>query len=352
MEIGKLILSAFPLLVCTELIPNGHAALRATVRTAQTVVELEAENDGPQVLSIGTSPTKTLRNIESEKLIDSVLIDNRSAAVHWKLDSHASRLESNRAVFIYQSDSPKLRLSWIWHAPAPNGPVEHVIQIENLDSREVWVPMQDSFRYKLAVRSGTQLQHLFVERGAGKPSAEGTHIVTVPVGYRWQGTSSTYALESRDEPREIIPFFSVSGSKGLAMGWYVGVEFSGRTRLTVNRTREGITGAIGLNPDPGPFRSRLRSLEVFETPVVFVGTFEGDFDALGNQLRPWIRTVFGNPKTWQNESYPLLVNNSWGSGMQVDETLARKMIEDSAELGLEMFHIDAGWFRGVGDLVP
>ena len=31
---------------------------------------------------------------------------------------------------------------------------------------------------------------------------------------------------------------------------------------------------------------------------------------------------------------------------------ALRMIRDSAELGLEMFHIDAGWFRGVGDWYP
>ena len=28
------------------------------------------------------------------------------------------------------------------------------------------------------------------------------------------------------------------------------------------------------------------------------------------------------------------------------------MIADSAGLGLEMFHLDAGWFRGVGDWYP
>jgi hypothetical protein len=38
--------------------------------------------------------------------------------------------------------------------------------------------------------------------------------------------------------------------------------------------------------------------------------------------------------------------------MQVDEGLSKRMIRDSAELGLEMFHIDAGWFRGVGDWYP
>jgi alpha-galactosidase len=44
-----------------------------------------------------------------------------------------------------------------------------------------------------------------------------------------------------------------------------------------------------------------------------------------------------------------MVNNSWGSGMAVDEALSRRMIVDSARLGLEMFHLDAGWFLSVGD---
>ena len=59
--------------------------------------------------------------------------------------------------------------------------------------------------------------------------------------------------------------------------------------------------------------------------------------------------MLNNPRTLRDPSYPLLVNNSWGSGMAVDEALARHMIEESAQLGLEMFHLDAGWFRGVGD---
>ncbi len=38
--------------------------------------------------------------------------------------------------------------------------------------------------------------------------------------------------------------------------------------------------------------------------------------------------------------------------MQIDEALAHRMLRDSAELGLEMLAIDAGWFRGVGDWYP
>jgi alpha-galactosidase len=56
--------------------------------------------------------------------------------------------------------------------------------------------------------------------------------------------------------------------------------------------------------------------------------------------------------TWRKPDYPLLVNNSWGSGMAVDEALAKRMIHDSADLGMEMFALDAGWFRGAGDWFP
>jgi alpha-galactosidase len=59
-----------------------------------------------------------------------------------------------------------------------------------------------------------------------------------------------------------------------------------------------------------------------------------------------------NPATWRDTQYPLTVINSWGSGMQVDEALALRMMTDAQELGLEMFHLDAGWFRGVGDWYP
>ena len=109
---------------------------------------------------------------------------------------------------------------------------------------------------------------------------------------------------------------------------------------------------LGLDPEPGPFKTRLEPGETFETPTVFLGTFRGGPDGAGNQLRCWVRAVLGNPLTWKDPQYPLMVNNSWGSGMQVNEALALKMIGESKELGLEMFHVDAGWFHGVGDWYP
>jgi len=292
------------------------------------------------------------RNNAPEKLIDSVVIEGRPVQVHWKFNPDASRTDSRRVAFVYDSASPKLRLTWEWRAPASTGPVEHAIHIQNLEATEIWIPLQDSFQFFFPIDPVVRLEHFYVEKGAGAPSAVGTHQIPLPVGYHWNGTSSTYAHPAKGEPREVIPFFAVEKTDGSRSGWYVGVEFSGRTRLAADRDATSLHGVVGLNPNPAPFRSRLKPHETFDTPTVFVGAYTGGVDALGNVLRPWVRQALGNPRAWQNPDYPLLVNNSWGSGMQVNEALAQHMIRDSAELGLEMFHMDAGWFRGVGDWYP
>ena len=59
---------------------------------------------------------------------------------------------------------------------------------------------------------------------------------------------------------------------------------------------------LGLNPDPGPFRTRLAPGGSFETPTVFLGAFEGGPDGAGNQLRPWVRAVLGQSAHMEGSS--------------------------------------------------
>ena len=108
---------------------------------------------------------------------------------------------------------------------------------------------------------------------------------------------------------------------------------------------------LGLRDVPaGDFATRVEPGDGFIVPPVFIGCYRGDVDDGANRLRRWVARHVA--PTARDPRYPLLVNNSWGSGMAVDERLARKMIDESAQLGLEMFHIDAGWFEGVGDWRP
>jgi hypothetical protein len=326
------------------------SAQTASLGTAQTVLRLNAGTKAPQLLSLRTPGKIAWANKAAEELISTAIVNGHTVALEWKLVARAGHKDAKCVSFTYETQSPHLRLTWEWRAPAATGPLEHHIRIENLDTQELWLPLQPSFRYDWNVLPTEQLKQVYIDKGAGKPSVIGTHEVELAPGSRWEGKSSTYA--SDEEPREIIPWFMVERNGEQGDGWYVGVEFSGRTSLMLERAAGSLRGTVGLNPTPGPFQTRLQPGGTFETPTVFLGAFTGGRDGLGNVLRPWVRQVLMYAGTWKKLDYPLLVNNSWGSGMAVDEALAKRMIDDSADLGIEMFALDAGWFRGVGDWFP
>jgi len=333
------------------------AAPSCAARLANSDVSLCLQNNGAEpriaVISAGKQGKQfKLTNEVGESLPATVEVNGASVAVQWKLQTQLGKADSGHIEFLYEATEPHLRLRWVWESRASSGAMEHYIEVENLSGKELWLPMIDSLRLRIHYASGTSLEHLYVEKGSNTPSDHGTHIEAIANGYLWTGTSSTYALPLPGQPREIVPAEFVFDREGAQRGWYAGIEFSGRTRISLERKGDTITTVLGLNPDPGPYRTRLTAGGKFKTPTVFLGVFSGGADGAANQLRPWVRKVLGNPRTWKDPQYPLLVNNSWGSGMQVDENLALRMIGDSKELGLEMFHIDAGWFRGVGDWYP
>ena len=327
----------------------AQAQIEVRLQTADTTVELAAGASAPILKRLSVPGQIPWTNGLAEGLPDQAEEDGRRVALAWKFARQESKTDQRRVALVYETSSPNLRLTWEWRLRAGYGPVEHLIRIENRSGKEVWLPFQDSLVFDFSAPENAELRHFFVEKGADRPSAAGTHDVAVKEGYTWQGTSSTYAHPGKNEDREVIPWFLIQRTKASRDGWYVGIEFSGRTRLTIARKGGSLHGAAGLNPTPGVFRTRVNEGESFETPTVFVGGFRDGPDGAGNVLRAWVREVLTNPTTWKNSNYPLLVNNSWGSGMAVDETLAHRMIQESADLGFEMFHIDAGWFRGVGD---
>jgi hypothetical protein len=324
----------------------------ASIRTGDVTLRLLAGKHGPRLVSAMGSDRKLWRNIMPEPPPATVEVDGTGVAVEWSLVARASVTDRDEVDFVYECPQPHLRLHWRWIARAHFGPIEHRISIENLSSQEVWLPLVDSMRVAWQIPKSSDLKHFSVEKGADTPSAHGTHLATISEGYRWIGRSSTYAHPVAGEDREIIPIEFIYSSQGMQGGWFAGIEFSGRTRIALRHDGDTLQTTLGLNADPAMFRTRLSAGGSFETPTVFLGTFTGGIDGAGNQLRPWVRAVLNNPATWNDPQYPLTVSNSWGSGMQVDEALALRMMNDTRELGLEMFHLDAGWFRGVGDWYP
>ena len=317
--------------------------------SADTAIAVEAGEQAPRLATLRLRGAMAWKNRAAEAPPDHIEVRGAAQPLVWRLDRAASRFDSKQIELVYATESPRLNLMWRWCVRAGHGPIEHTVLIQNLSNETVWLPLQPSLRFDWMIDPQAPLERLWVEKGADSPSAQGTHLDALRDADAWEGTSSTYARPIANQAREMIPYLLVDEPDGARRGWYVGIEFSGRTRIALQRDGTSLRGEAGLNPVPGPYRTRLLPGATFATPTIFIGAFRGGADGAGNILRRWVREVLNNPRTLSDPSYPLMVNNSWGSAMAVDETLARRMIVDSAQLGLEMFHLDAGWFRGVGD---
>jgi Melibiase/Glycosyl hydrolase family 36 C-terminal domain len=334
-------------------LPAAHAdesrILRAELVTADTSIAVEAGEHAPRLRTLKGGGAAAWENRALETLPEQVEVGGAARALLWRLDRLASRADATQIQWVYLSDAPRLKLKWQWRARAGLGPLEHTVTIENLGGESLWLPLQPSIRFDWHVAPKSHLERFWVEKGADSPSPQGTHRDALRDGDAWAGRSSTYARPTPNQPREMIPYLLVDEPGGERRGWYVGIEFSGPTRITLLRDGASLRGEAGLDPLPGPYRTRLASGGTVDSPAIFIGAFSGGPDGAGNILRRWVRAALNNPQTLRDPSYPLMVNNSWGSGMAVNEDLAHRMIADSAQLGLEMFHLDAGWFRDVGD---
>jgi hypothetical protein len=339
-------------LLSAELAAAEVSPAPIVIGNADNQVALQSGGSAPQVLRLMHVGGGPWNGAGTEALIDSATVAGIAMPLRWRFDPKSSHAHKDSARLVYETHKPDLRLYWEWRAAAQHGPIEHTIRVENRSGREVWIPLQESFRFTWKVPPNQPLEQFWVDKGAGEAPPIGTHLVAVKDGYDWHGESSTFAHPRAGEPREIIPYFLVRNGGAAAGGWYVGVEFSGRIAMTLQRRGDELAGVVGLNPEPGPFRTRLAPGETFTTPTVFVGASEGDVDATGNVLRRWVREVLNDPATVREAKYPLVTNNSWGSAMAITEAQALRMIDDAHALGFEMFHLDAGWFRGVGDWHP
>ena len=234
-----------------------------------------------------------------------VEVNGASVPVQWKLQPHLGKADAGHVVFVYEAAEPHLRLRWVWESRASSGAMEHYIEVENLSGKELWLPMIDSLRLAIHYASGTSLEHVYVEKGANTPSDHGTHTEVIADGYRWAGKSSTYALPQPGEPREIIPAEFVFDREGAQGGWYAGIEFSGRTRISLERNqaiaKHGSWPESRSRPVTAP---RLTAGGSFKTPTVFLGVFAGGADGAATSCVRGCARCWAIRSTWKDPHYP------------------------------------------------
>ena len=132
-------------------------------------------------------------------------------------------------------------------------------------------------------------------------------------------------------------------ANGAKEGVFTGIEWSGTWQVHLARENGRTTLAGGLDG----FRHDLAPAEVFQAPRRFLGFYTGDLDSAANASHDFARRYLLRPRP---ANFPWTQYNTWFAYYtNLNEETLRQEVDLAAELGLETFYIDAGWYEGSPD---
>jgi alpha-galactosidase len=131
-----------------------------------------------------------------------------------------------------------------------------------------------------------------------------------------------------------------ANARGLFAGW----EFDGRAKSTVQHM--GSQNYLQLNSQVLDLNHVVEPLADFQTPSAFIGTFHGDFDEAGYRTQAFMEAVLAAPAP---SIFPYVAWDSWAYGDRINETILEQNADRAAALGVELFIVDLGWARSIGD---
>ncbi|MBG0560182.1 alpha-galactosidase [Actinoplanes aureus] len=157
-----------------------------------------------------------------------------------------------------------------------------------------------------------------------------------------------WSRESRHgRPGHDDAFLMMAGRPGFDFRhgrvWAVHLAWSGDKRIWAERSALGY-GVLGAGELLAPGEVRLAPGETYETPWLVAVFSDAGIDGLSDRLHPWIRA----------SSAPRLprpvVLNTW-EAVYFDQDLPtlERLADAAAEVGVERFVLDDGWFTGRRD---
>jgi alpha-galactosidase len=161
-----------------------------------------------------------------------------------------------------------------------------------------------------------------------------------------------YGTHARDGRRgrtgHDAPTLLVAGTPGFGDGhgevWSVHTGWSGDTEHYAERIN-GATAVIGGAELLAPGEIRLGPGETYETPEVWFVWSDQGLDGLSDRLHRTIRARPGHPRTPR----PLTLNVWEAVYFDHDLDRLRALADRAAEIGVERYVLDDGWFRGRRD---
>jgi len=159
---------------------------------------------------------------------------------------------------------------------------------------------------------------------------------------------NSYTLSSRQDnvsrrrptsTAEYLNWFSMELARGD--GIFGGIEWSGLWLFHFARTGSELIvqgGVDGCRHDLAPGAS-------ISSPRVFVGCYRGDIDAGIQEMHGYLRAHVTPPSP--DDKFPWTCYNTWYNwNIELSEETLRQEAKLAADLGLECYYLDAGWYAG------
>ncbi|MGH9657066.1 MAG: glycoside hydrolase family 36 protein, partial [Bryobacteraceae bacterium] len=132
-----------------------------------------------------------------------------------------------------------------------------------------------------------------------------------------------------------------ANDRGLVAGW----EFDGRATATIRSPRR--FGYLQLSVSLDDLNRPLERDQALQLPASFIGLYRGDWDEAGYRTQRFAEAAIA--KAMPDPVFPFVIWDSWKYQTAIDEATLRRNAEIAARIGVEVFVVDLGWARQIGD---
>ena len=129
--------------------------------------------------------------------------------------------------------------------------------------------------------------------------------------------------------------------------WFGTLQYSGNWRIDFDKGFNGrlqIVGGINF----WDTHWDLKPGTTFEAPKFIIGYTRSGSEGAAQNLTSYIRKTI-LPESWRNKPRPVLYNSWYATTFNVNEEQQLALAKIAKEIGVELFVIDDGWFKGRND---
>jgi alpha-galactosidase len=245
-------------------------------------------------------------------------------------------INSAQQIIVLQDLQGKVQIRLELDMYAGQSVLRHRVSVTNLEQNNVFAQAADLMPYSFTADAQIfQLRRVAQWTAGKKPENFQTSVVAVNA--------------------DATPFTLLTGSGGVYCAWFAvadennrglfaGWEFDGQAQASAQRRSSD--GSIQLSAAILSLHHPIAAGATFSLPAAFIGIYQGSWDEAGSRTQQFSEAALATPAP---PGFPYMSWDSWAYNTHVDEQTLRANAQIAANLGVELFIVDLGWARAIGD---